>query len=323
MIHSLPFDAVVWLTLIFAAPALCLFILISWGSSCLARKWKLCPPDKRGWIEHRWLVRPAGAILAVYLLCFAYGTLVEADWIQTTHTEIKVRQPVLGFDRFRIVQLSDLHLDRMGAREVRMIEQVRAADPQLILLTGDYLNVREGAVALAEVLGALKAPFGVLGVEGNWDTKFVSGEVFRRSGATYLLDDTRVLQREGHLLRIAGLGIVPGRPLKELIPQKEDGAYTIFLHHYPDAVDELRKLAPGQHVDLFLCGHTHGGQVCLPFWGAVITLSKYHKKFERGLYHFEGIPMYVNRGVGSGGGGVPHVRFLARPEVAVIDLVYR
>jgi predicted MPP superfamily phosphohydrolase len=91
----------------------------------------------------------------------------------------------------------------------------------------------------------------------------------------------------------------------------------------PDAVDELRLRDPGQRVDLFLCGHTHGGQVCLPFWGAVITLSKYHKKYERGLFDVEGVPMVVSRGVGSGGGGVPHVRFLARPEVGVIDLVYR
>jgi predicted MPP superfamily phosphohydrolase len=79
----------------------------------------------------------------------------------------------------------------------------------------------------------------------------------------------------------------------------------------------------GQRVDLFLCGHTHGGQVCLPGWGAVITLSKYHKTYERGLYGVDGVPMYVSRGVGSGAGAVPAVRFLSRPEVAVIDLVYK
>ena len=87
------------------------------------------------------------------------------------------------------------------------------------------------------------------------------------------------------------------------------------------ASDELQGRDPGQRVDLFLCGHTHGGQVRLPFWGAVITLSKYHKRFESGLYDFEGVPMYVNRGVGCEGGSAPRVRFLCRPEVAVIDLV--
>jgi predicted MPP superfamily phosphohydrolase len=74
-------------------------------------------------------------------------------------------------------------------------------------------------------------------------------------------------------------------------------------------------------VDLFLCGHTHGGQVRLPFWGAVITMSKHHKRFESGLYDVGGVPMYVNRGVGCEGGSAPRVRFLCRPEVAVFDLV--
>src|SRR6185295_17309687 len=145
------------------------------------------------------------------------------------------------------------------------------------------------------VLGALRAPHGVYGIEGNWDTKFVAAEIFGRAGATMLIDETRLLERNGKRLRLAGLGVVPGRPLKELLPEKDDGAYTVFLHHFPDAVDELQRREKGQRVDLFLCGHTHGGQVCLPFWGAVVTLSKYHKKYERGLYSVDGVPMYVNR----------------------------
>lgn len=321
MSHSLPFDAVLLLSLIFGLPLFASLALASALSYRLARRWKRMPPDKRAWIERPWILWPCAGFLAVYALCFAYGNLIEADWVQTTHTEIRVKEPVLGYDRFRIVHLSDLHLDRMGRREARMIEQVRAADPQLIVLTGDYMNVREGAVALHEVLGALHAPHGVFGVEGNWDTKFVSAEIFERAKATMLIDDTQVLERNGKRLRLVGQGVVPGRSLKELLPEKDDGAYTVFLHHYPDAVDELRKRDAGQRLDLFLCGHTHGGQVCLPFWGAVITLGKYHKQYERGLYTVDGVPMYVNRGVGSGGGGIPHVRFLARPEVAVIDLV--
>lgn len=323
MAESVPLDALVLLTLIFSTPLLAFLAVASWTSYRLARRWNLMPRDKRHWVERKGVILPAAAVLVFYGLCFAYGYFIEADWVQTTHTEIKVTDPVLGHSKFRIVHLTDLHLDRIGRREHRMIEQVRDAKPQLILLTGDYLNVREGAVALSEVLGALKAPYGVFGVEGNWDTKFVAGEIFQRAGATYLVDDTRVIERDGKHLRIVGQGIVPGRPLKELLPAKDDGAYTVFLHHKPDASDELAKRDPGQRVDLFLCGHTHGGQVCLPFWGAVVTLARHHKKFERGLYTVDGVPMYVNRGVGSGGGARPEVRFLARPEVAVIDLVYR
>lgn len=323
MPHSLPVDAVVLLTLIFALPLLSLILLASWVSYRLAKRWGLMPRDKQVLVERRWVVLPALAFAVVYGLCFAWGTLIEADWVQTTTTEIKVAEPILGHDRFRIVHLSDLHLDRIGRREERMMEQVRAAKPHLILLTGDYMNVRSGAVALDQILSALEAPFGVVGIEGNWDTKFVSADVFRRARATYLVDDSMVLERNGRRLRLVGQGLYPGRPLRELLPPKDDGIPTIYLHHMPDALDQLRARDPGQRVDLFLCGHTHGGQVCLPFWGAVVTLSKFHKTYESGLYTVDGMPMYVNRGVGSGGGGVPHVRFLARPEVAVIDLVYR
>lgn len=323
MSHALPFDAVLLLTLIFGTPLLAALALASYASFRLAKKWGRIPSDKASWIERKWIVRPSAGYLALYLLCFAYGTLIEADWVQTTNTEIKVAQPVLGHDRFRIVHLSDLHLERIGRREYRMVERVREAKPQLIVLTGDYMNVREGAAALREVLEAVHADYGVVGVQGNWDMKFITGDIFQRSNATYLVDDTRVFERDGRRLRLVGQGFVPGRPLRELLPAKDDGAYTIFLHHTPDAVDELKLRDPSQHVDLFLCGHTHGGQVCLPFWGPVITLAKYHKRYERGLYDAEGVPMYVNRGVGCGGGGVPAVRFLSRPEVAVIDLVYR
>ncbi|HLF93755.1 MAG TPA: metallophosphoesterase [Planctomycetota bacterium] len=228
---------------------------------------------------------------------------------------------MLGRERFRLVHLSDLHLERTGRRERRMIELVREAKPDLILLTGDYMNVREGAVALGEVLRALGEVAPVYGVPGNWDTKFETGRLFQMAGATLLVDDTALIERDGRKLRLVGQEVDPKKPLRELLRGLDDGATTIFMHHKPDAVDDLRAREPGQRVDLFLCGHTHGGQVRLPLWGAVITLSKYHKRYECGLYDVEGVPMYVSRGVGCEGSSAPRVRFLCRPEVAVIDLV--
>src|SRR5882672_6271732 len=240
MAHALPVDAVVLLTLIFALPLLSLVVLASWVSYRLAKRWGLMPRDKKVLAERRWVVFPCLAFVIVYLGCFAYGTLIEADWVVTTRTELKVAEPVLGHDRFRIVQLSDLHLERIGRREERMMEQVRAAKPDLILLTGDYMNVREGAVAFSEILGALEAPYGVVGIEGNWDTKFVSADLFHRTKATYLVDDSMVLENHGKRLRLVGQGNVPSRALRELLPAKDDGIPTIYLQHMPDALDQLR-----------------------------------------------------------------------------------
>jgi predicted MPP superfamily phosphohydrolase len=75
------------------------------------------------------------------------------------------------------------------------------------------------------------------------------------------------------------------------------------------------------HFDLYLAGHTHGGQIALPFYGALITYSRYDKKYEAGLYREGSTTLYVNRGLGLAHEPMPEARFWARPEVTVIDLV--
>ena len=92
-------------------------------------------------------------------------------------------------------------------------------------------------------------------------------------------------------------------------------AFTILLYHYPDEVERARK----RRVDLYCAGHTHGGQVALPLYGALLTLSRSGKKYEAGLYRVGETWLYVNRGIGMEGSS-PRVRFCARPEVTVILL---
>ena len=92
--------------------------------------------------------------------------------------------------------------------------------------------------------------------------------------------------------------------------------FRIYLHHFPDRIYEVAR----ENVDLYLAGHTHGGQVALPFYGALITFSKYDKQFERGLYRVQNTWLYVNRGIGAEGSRAPRVRFCSRPEITVIDL---
>ena len=91
---------------------------------------------------------------------------------------------------------------------------------------------------------------------------------------------------------------------------------TLLLYHFPDAAH----LAAKHGIDLYCCGHTHGGQVALPFYGALVTLSRFGKRYEAGLYRVQDTWLYVNRGIGTEG-STPRVRFCARPEVTVIDLV--
>jgi uncharacterized protein len=92
---------------------------------------------------------------------------------------------------------------------------------------------------------------------------------------------------------------------------------NLFMYHYPDEIENVA----GHRVDLYCAGHTHGGQIALPWYGALVTLSKFDKKYESGLYRVSDTFLYVNRGIGMEGGQAPRVRFCARPEVTVIDIV--
>ena len=104
--------------------------------------------------------------------------------------------------------------------------------------------------------------------------------------------------------------------VKNLLADIPADCFSIFLYHYPDLIEDLNNL----NVDLYLCGHTHGGQVAIPFYGAIITFSKYGKKYESGMYKVGKTVLYVNRGIGLERSPAPQVRFFARPEITVIDI---
>ena len=273
-----------------------------------------------GIFERKWAVRISLAILLTYLLALLYAFLIEPDWVELTKTEIPVRQAVLGQERFRIVHLSDLHLKEFGRRERRVVELVQGAKPDLIVITGDYGHTPKGIEVLLELGRFLEAPYGKYGVRGNDDYQSPTRQILESAGIKLLENETKLIERYGRRLCLVGQPCESKVSLKAILREQQEDDYTIFLHHMPAGLDELGRLDPSEHVDLFLCGHTHGGQVCVPFWGAVVTESKYHKKYERGLYCVNNVRMYVNRGLGV---SVLPIRFLARPEVAVIDLVVR
>ena len=96
-----------------------------------------------------------------------------------------------------------------------------------------------------------------------------------------------------------------------------DWSHTCLIRHYPDDIYEAAKY----NVDLYCAGHTHGGQVALPLYGAIVSYSKLGKRFERGLFKIKQTWLYVNREIGMDGGYSPRIRFRTRPEITVIDVV--
>ncbi len=147
------------------------------------------------------------------------------------------------------------------------------------------------------------------------------GERLDGGPITWLLDDTDELCVNGHTLRIAGLRCTrerqpDGQRLRKLLDGNPGKLSTLLLYHSPDLMPE----AVESNVDLYLCGHTHGGQTRLPLFGAVITSSDFWKRYEMGRYEEDNKVLYVSRGLGMEGKGALRARFLAPPEIVLWTL---
>jgi predicted MPP superfamily phosphohydrolase len=142
------------------------------------------------------------------------------------------------------------------------------------------------------------------------------------------LANIRVLNNEILPLSLPGgtiylIGVTMGRSsgpdeqvLRTLITNLPTDAYSILLYHTPTLINT----AKSKGLNLYISGHTHGGQVRLPFYGAIFTDAAYGKKYEMGAYTFGPTTLYVSRGVGMAGGLLPRIRFLCPPELVMFEL---
>ena len=248
-------------------------------------------------------------------LCIAYGYFVEPYRPQISTVSIETEK--LSHATFRIVQISDLHCSRKVRLEKRLPVIANGLKPDVIVFTGDAINTESALPLFQETLAAMQAPLGKFAVNGNWDYSYWSAlDIFDNTGFDELRTHSRAIDKNGESIIIAGLAFENGPKSQNLIGHLKAEDFNVFLYHKSDLMDYFAD----KPVDLYLCGHTHGGQVALPLYGALTTLSKHGKKFEAGLYRQEHIQLYVNRGIGLEGGYSPKVRFWARPEITVFDI---
>ncbi len=266
-------------------------------------------------------------------LALAWGALVEPQRLGLSYLSLAVDSLPRGAPPVRLLQISDLHVERFAHREQKLLRMVRLLAPDIILLTGDYINLSyvDDPVALADarrVLAALSsdggslAPGGVYAVLGSPPVDRNSAPLFDEL-SIYLLRDEAMTIDLGQGRRLALLGLDcshdPERDAERLAAvasQAPPDACRVLLYHSP----ELMPLAPEFDINLYLCGHTHGGQVRLPLYGALLTSSKLGKRFEMGHYKLGDTHLYVSRGVGLEGMGAPRVRFLCPPEITLFYL---
>ncbi len=259
---------------------------------------------------------------------FGMGGLIYAREVETRWLEVRrvaLTLPRLGreFDGYRMVQIGDIHLEdwTKPRRLNRMVDLVNAQEPDLISVTGDFLSYSADPGVprrLVEALRRLRARDGVAAVMGNHDYLTdvdLVRRCLREAGVPELRNDVRTVRRGDAALHVTGVDdVMEGESRLDLVLEKlpEDGA-AILLAHEPDFADVSS--ATGR-FDLQLSGHSHGGQVRLPFYGPVF-LPPYAQRYTSGLYEVREMLQYTNRGLGFVDA---RLRFLCRPEITVLTL---
>lgn len=254
----------------------------------------------------------------------AYAFFVEPRWLEVTHTRVHIEGLPSGMEGFRIALLTDLHTYNETPFSIvrRACHLAMTEEPDLIALTGDFGGINSrGLRRVIDILSVLEAPLGVYGVPGNHDyhTGIDDWHRFVKAYPT-LVDLTNrraARQVDGARLCIVGVDAFnKGEPhLEEALPPRGTDCITILLAHNPEQAEQVR--SERKHVDLVLSGHTHGGQVRLPFVGALRNPVQHENIYEEGLVRRPWTQVYISRGVGMA--RLP-VRFLCRPEVAILIL---
>lgn len=249
--------------------------------------------------------------LGIGLGCFIYA-FFEADMLSETHVELRTKKLGPG-QKLRIIQLSDLHVDAPRKVYADLPERVNALKPDVVIFTGDSLNKAEGLEVFRTTMASMKPRVGRYAVRGNHDIWYWRDENLFGGGVATELTGEAV---DAEAVTLCGAEFGRGANVADCLKATPDDRYRIVVLHSPDLIEQMSGLG----ADLYLAGHTHGGQVRAPLYGALVTMSRFDKKYEMGEYKVGPTTLFVSRGVGVEP-NAPRIRFLCRPEIAVIDLI--
>jgi hypothetical protein len=224
------------------------------------------------------------------------------------------------FDGYKILFLTDLHLDGLDGLTERIIDIISRTPVDMCILGGDFRMKTYGSFEAALhqmsiLLPEIRAADGILGVLGNHDCPEMVG-FLKEFGVVFLVNDSMPVERSGQCIWIVGADdchYFKAQDLESAYAQLPLQPFSILVSHSNEVYAEAVKYKP----NIFLCGHTHGGQILIPPFGPIFTHSKAPRRMCRGRWDYAGMPGYTS--VGAGVSGVP-VRFNCRGEVTVITL---
>jgi uncharacterized protein len=290
------------------------------------------------------VARLAGAVAVAGAACVGYGILVERDWYRLRRERVEALDP--GQAPLTVLHLSDLHMTASDARRVAFLERLAAEPVDLVVLTGDMLGEPAGLGPVLEALGRFRPRLGAVAVLGSndyWAPRF-------RNPLTYFMGPSSRRGRSS-----------PRNPWRELVEGLEARGWTVLSNHRGQLGDielaglddpHIRRDDPATAVPangdarprlrlgvvhspyrraldaferngygLLLAGHTHGGQVCLPGVGALVTNCDLPRDRVRGLSRWGSSWLHVSAGLGTS--KYAPFRFACRPEASLLTVVCR
>jgi predicted MPP superfamily phosphohydrolase len=269
------------------------------------------------------------AIQLVGTAALVWAALIEPAQVRLTRLAVQSDHLDPTAHPIRLLHITDLHIEHLSRREGQILDMVAREEPHLILLTGDYVNLsyNEDEHAYRRIknfLAQLSAPGGVYATLGTptVDLRQHLIPMFAELSLHLLRKESRLVELPGgQRLTLLGMDCThhlqaDAAALHEVVQTVEPDGARILLYHSP----EIMAQATAVGVDLYLCGHTHGGQLRLPFLGPLLTSSHLGRKYVMGLYREGHTHLYVSRGVGLEGLSAPRVRLLCPPEITLITL---
>ena len=259
---------------------------------------------------------------------------VEPRWLDVHEIPVHLGRLDPAFNHYRVAHITDLHTDdtfMTSERLSQVVQVVNNVKAQLVVITGDFVThlIASSAATLSQ-LRHLHAPDGVFATLGNhdhWAGPQQVTELLQNNGIQVLKDEVHTLERGDHkaVLHLIGMDdLWTDEPtqsawahkdrLHGLLDQLPDNGAALLMVHEPDFADVA---AASGRIDLQFSGHSHGGQIRIPFYGSVY-LPELARKYQAGMYQIQNLQHYTNRGLGMID---PQVRLNCRPEVAVFELL--
>ncbi len=282
------------------------------------------------WLNWRWALLDVVIVQLGITAAYFWGLLIEIHRLRLTRLTIEIAGFKEAGPPLRLLHITDLHIERLTRREAKVLRIVKENAPDIIVITGDYVNLSYNQnptthAQVRQLLGQLSAPYGVYATLGSppVDLRAEVVPLFEGLDVCLMRSDTAVIQcAPNRELILLGMDCTHHLPtdrqrLARLVAKASDHAPRLLLYHSPELMPE----AVRHGLDLYLCGHTHGGQVRLPFIGPLLTSSQLGRRYVMGLYQEEGTHLYVSRGIGLEGLSAPRVRFLAPPEMTLVTIV--